>query len=268
MPAGPSNGSLSPFGAQLRYWRGQRGMSQMSLALDAGTTSRHLSFLETGRSRPSRGMVLRLSDALDIPLRERNRLLEGAGLSPVYGEQDLRGPDLRPFESAIERLMQAHEPYPATAVDGHWNVVAANDAALALFGADMVGMNVIRHMFGDPTVQATVANWPDVAWMAIDRLREKVRRAPSDAELTELLALAEAEAANLPRRESPPDDLVICPHFRVGDEIIRTVSMIARFDTAVDVTLDELSIELTYPQDEAAEGFFRRLAELRAAAAA
>ena len=258
--------SGSPFGGQLRYWRNQRGISQLSLALDAGTTSRHVSFLETGRSRPSRAMVLRLSDALDISLRERNRLLESAGLPAAYRQHELGAPDLRPFQLAIERLMHAHEPYPALAVDGHWNVVAANGGAVALFGDELVGRNVIRRFYGDPAARDRIVNWPDVAWAAVSRLRDKVCQAPSDAELRELLALAEADIDTFPRSTEPSDDLVICPHFRVGDEIIRTISMLARFDTAVEVTLDELSIELTYPQDAVAERFFREQAVARSAA--
>jgi transcriptional regulator with XRE-family HTH domain len=249
----------SPFGARLRYWRGLRGASQMALALQAGTTSRHVSFLETGRSRPSREMVIRLSEVLDLSLRDRNRLLEAAGLAPAYLEAPVGAGELEPFRIAIERMLEAHEPYPAVVVDAHWNVLAINRPASALFGGNLVGTNTIRRAYGDPTTRAVIANWPDVAWVGLARLRHQLRRSPHDEELRVLVDLAEAACSELPPPSVPADDLVVCPHFRAGDRIIRTISLVARFDTAVEVTLDELRIELTYPQDAAAEEFFREL---------
>lgn len=248
---------MSPFGALLRSWRRERGVSQLDLALAADTTSRHVSFLETGRSRPSREMVLRLAEALEIGLRDRNRLLEGAGLAGVYPQEDLHGSALRPFEQAIERLMHAHEPYPALVIDGRWNVIAANRGAGTLFGPDLVGTNMLRRFYGDPTIRASIVNLPDVAWAGLERLRREQRRAPLDDELATLVELAAAAVSDIPRPAEPPAELVICPDFRVGDEIVRTVSMVARFDTARELTLDELQIELTYPRDAAAERFFR-----------
>jgi transcriptional regulator with XRE-family HTH domain len=243
--------SLSPFGALLRSWRRERGVSQLDLALAADTTTRHISFLETGRSRPSREMVVRLADALDI------RLLEGAGLPALYRREDLHGPQLRPFEQAIERLLHAHEPYPGLVVDGHWNVVAANHAAMTMFGPDLVGANMIRRFYGDPAIRESIVNVTDVAWAGLARLRRQQRQTPLDEELRALVQLAEAAVADIPRPAEPPTELLICPDFRVGDEIVRTVSMVARFDTALELTLDELQIELTYPRDAAAERFFR-----------
>jgi transcriptional regulator with XRE-family HTH domain len=229
--------SLSPFGALLRSWRRERGVSQLDLALAADTTTRHVSFLETGRSRPSREMVLRLAEALDIGLRDRNRLLEGAGLPALYAREDLHGPQLRPFEQAIERLLHAHEPYPGLVVDGHWNVVAANDAAVALFGPDLVGSNTVRRFYGDPAIRASIVNLTDVAWAGLARLRRQQRKTPLDDELRGLVQLAEAAVADIPRPAEPPAELVICPDFRIGEEIVRTVSMVARFDTARELTL-------------------------------
>jgi transcriptional regulator with XRE-family HTH domain len=252
--------SLSPFGALLRSWRRERGVSQLDLALAAATTTRYVSFLETGRSRPSKEMVLRLAEALDIGLRDRNRLLEGAGLPALYRREDLHSPQLRPFELAIERLLHAHEPYPGLVVDGHWNVVAANQAAVTLFGPDLVGANMIRRFYGDAASRASIVNVTDVAWAGLARLRRQLRQTPLDEEMRALVELAEAAIAEIPRPAQPPDELVICPDFRMGDEVVRTVSMVARFDTARELTLDELQIELTYPRDAAAERFFRNRA--------
>jgi transcriptional regulator with XRE-family HTH domain len=249
--------ALSPFGALLRAWRRERGVSQLDLALAADTTTRHVSFLETGRSRPSREMVLRLADALDVGLRDRNRLLEGAGLAAVYPREELHGPTLRPFEQAIERLLHAHEPYPGLVVDGHWAVIAANRAAVTLFGPDLVGANMIRRFYGDPAIRASIVNVTDVAWAGLARLRSQLRQMPLDEELRALVELAEAAVADIPRPAEPPAELVICPDFRIRDEIVRTLSMVARFDTARELTLDELQVELTYPRDAAAERFFR-----------
>jgi transcriptional regulator with XRE-family HTH domain len=248
--------SVSPFGALLRSWRRERGVSQLDLALAANTTTRHISFLETGRSRPSREMVVLLAEALDIGLRERNRLLEGAGLSALYPNEDLHGPQLRPFEQAIERLLRVHEPYPGLVVDGHWNVVAANQAAVTLFGPELVGANMIRRFYGDSAIRESIVNVTDVAWAGLARLRGQLRQTPLDEELRALVELAETAVADIPRPTEPPSELVICPDFRVGDEVVRTVSMVARFDTARELTLDELQIELTYPRDAAAERFF------------
>jgi transcriptional regulator with XRE-family HTH domain len=249
--------ALSPFGALLRSWRRERGVSQLALALAADTTARHVSFLETGRSRPSSEMVLRLAEALDIGLRDRNRLLEGAGLPALYPGEDLQSPQLRPFQQAIERLLHAHEPYPGLVVDGHWNTVAANRAAVTLFGPDLVGANMVRRFYGDPAIRGSIVNLSDVAWAGLARLRRLVRHRPLDEELRALVELAEAALVDVPHPAEPPDELVICPDFRIGDEVVRTVSMVARFDTARELTLDELQIELTYPRDAAAERFFR-----------
>lgn len=252
--------AASPFGALLRSWRRERSISQLDLALAAETTARHISFLETGRSRPSKEMVLRLAEALDIGLRDRNRLLEGAGLPAVYPQEDLRGPALRPFEQAIGRLLHAHEPYPGLVVDGHWKVIAANQAAATLFGEDLVGANMIRRFYANPAAREAVVNLADVAWAGLARLRHQQRRTPLDDELRALVELVETAIADIPRPPEAPAELVICPDFRVGEEIVRTVSMAARFDTARELTLAELQVELTYPRDEAAERFFRERA--------
>ena len=124
----PASLAVSPFGARLRQWRRRRGLSQLRLAAEVGSTPRHISFLETGRSRPSREMVARLGAVLGISLREQNELLHAAGLPAAYPQARLGDPDLAPFRAAIDRLLEAHRPYRALVVDGHWNVRAANRA--------------------------------------------------------------------------------------------------------------------------------------------
>src|SRR5215213_11327077 len=117
-----------PVGTLLRAWRQRRRLSQLDLALDAGVSARHVSFVETGRAKPSRDMVLHLADQLEVPLRERNRLLLAAGYAPVYGERSLDDPEMAPVRDALELVLRGHEPYPAVVVDGGWNVVAGNRA--------------------------------------------------------------------------------------------------------------------------------------------
>lgn len=247
---------MSPFGARLRQWREIRGLSQLSLATRASSTPRHISFLETGRSRPSREMVLRLADVLDVSLRDRNQLLQAAGIAPAYPEAALQAPELEPFRRAIDALLTAHQPFPALVLDGHAQVIAANRACTMLFGGDLTGTNMIERYLTDPAARHAIVNWPDIAWAARARLRKQLRQAPLDEQLRSLVDLAEAAVADLPSPAGAEHSLVACPWFRAGDTIIRTIVVAARFDTAIEVTLDELRIELIYPQDATAEHFF------------
>jgi transcriptional regulator with XRE-family HTH domain len=249
--------AASPFGARLRLWRAHRGVSQLALAAKVGSTARHLSFLETGRSRPSRQMVLRLGEALDVPLRERNQLLHAAGLPAAYRETDFRDTDLAPYRAALDRLLRAHLPYPALVVDGHWNVVMANSACDRLYGGEIIGSNLLRRFLADPAARQAIVNWAEVAWAGLDRLRRQRDRAPSDDMLTDMVRLAETALSGVARPGGPTAEPVLCPWFRVGDQVIKTIGLAARFDPTADVALDDLRIELTYPVDATAEQFFQ-----------
>jgi transcriptional regulator with XRE-family HTH domain len=249
--------AVSPFGARLRQWRGHRGISQLALAAQVGSTARHLSFLETGRSRPSRQMVLRLGDALGVPLRERNQLLRAAGLAAAYPEADLSGPDLAPYRGALETLLRAHEPYPALVVDRHWTVLLANPASDRLYGRDLVGVNIIRMFLADPAARHVIVNWPEVAWAGLHRLRHQHDQTPFDETLAELVRLAETALHGVPPPDEPSNQPVLCPWFHIGGQVIKTIGIAARFDPTTDITLDELRIELTYPLDTIADEFFR-----------
>jgi transcriptional regulator with XRE-family HTH domain len=248
---------VTPFGARLRRWRHHRSFSQLALAVQIGSTARHLSFLETGRSRPSREMVLRLGEALGVSLRERNQLLAAAGLPPAYPETPVTAAELAPYRGAIEQLLRAHQPYPAMVVDAHWCVVFANDACAAVFGGDVAGVNLVRRMIADPAAAQAIVNWHEVAWAGLARLRQQLDQAPMDEELRALVALTETIVLDLPRPATPPAGLVVCPWFRIGDRVVRTIGMAARFDHVAEVTLDELRVELLYPLDAAADDFFR-----------
>ena len=248
---------LPPFATRLRQWRRLRHLSQLSLANAAGTTSRHLSFLETGRSRPSKDMVHRLAEALVVPLRARNELLTAAGFAAGFAETPLDAPDLEPFRSAISRLLAQHEPFPAFVLDRHWNIVAANPPAAALFTDDE--RNVVRLMYGGAW-QPLVENWEPVAWVGVQRLEDDLHRHPGDPELMALVDLASKAVRGFEQAPDVGSDLVICPHFRFGDTVVRTVSVVAQFGSARDVTLDELRVELVFPADAEAESFFRSAA--------
>jgi transcriptional regulator with XRE-family HTH domain len=247
----------SPFGVRLRRWRHQRGLSQLALAGLVGSTPRHISFLETGRSRPSRQMTLRLAGALDVGLRESNTLLHAAGLPAAYPQAGLDGADLGPYRATIERMLIAHEPYPGMVLDGHFTVILANRACTRLFGADLVGLNFVRDALTDPRTAGQLANWPAVAWAGLDRLHRHRDRNPLDEELRALVATAETALRDVPRPTADPGVLV-CPAFRAGGDVVRTIAMVARFDQAAEITLDELRVELMYPFDDTAERFFHR----------
>ncbi len=245
----------SPFGARLRQWRHRRGLSQLALAGLVGSTGRHISFLETGRSRPSRQMALRLASALDIGLREANALLHAAGLPATYPQAGIDSADLGPYRATIERMLAAHEPYPGMVLDGHWTVMLANRACTALFGTGLVGVNFVRDALANPATASMIENWAEVAWAGLDRLRRHLDRNPLDEQLQKLVAGAE-EALRGVSRPTTDSGVTVCPTFRIGGQLVRTIAMVARFDQATEITLDELRVELMYPFDETADRFF------------
>jgi len=252
-----TTGTSTPFGLLLRQWRSSSGMSQLALSIAARTTARHLSFLETGRSRPTEAMVVRLCEALDIPLRERNRMLGAAGLGPVYADERFDAPRYERARRAVERLLAAHEPYPGVLVHQDGDVISANEGAARLFGENLEGQNMMDWIFksGDPS--SAIANWADIAHVALPAVRVEAARTPSNDRLQAALHAGEQAAGAAPSH-SAQNDLVLCPWIVVDGETVRTMVVAARFDNALDVTLEELRIELVYPLDDAAEEFFTR----------
>lgn len=244
----------SPFGRGLRHWRRIRGVSQLDLASTAETTTRHVSFLETGRSRPSREMVDRLGDALAIPLRERNRLLEMAGLPPGYVEGDLESQDLAPFQAVIDRLLASHDPYPGFVLDRHWNIIQTNRGS-ELFLTNVDARNIIELALG--AWRPLIENWTLVAAALTERLAADLLRFPDDEQLQQLHDRLRDALGPTSRRSGPSTSRVICPHFNLGDTTIRTIAIAARFESVADITLDEIRVELTYPEDDTSERFFR-----------
>ena len=251
-------GSATAFGRQLRLWRSWARLSQLDLALRAGLSQRHLSFVETGRSRPGTDVVLRLATALDIPLRDRNRLLESAGLAHHYPEVELTDGISAPFRAAVSRLLEAHEPYPAFVLNRWWEVVDANAAARRLFPAGAEGFpDAVEAFLAPGGLREIVENFGEVAGMYLRRLQAEVAEA-SDERSLRLLARAKELLADVPLGSDIGDGLVICPRLRFGDEVVSTATMVARFGATREVTLDELRVELVFPADDAARAFFER----------
>lgn len=244
------------FGSQLRSWRRMRGMSQLALAVEAGTTPRHVSFLETGRSRPGSDIVLRLADTLDMPLRERNHLLAVAGLPPAFDDPAIDAPDLAPFRRVLDRMLAAHAPFPGFVFDLHGNIIAATPLGeLLLTGSDE--RNMVRLLFApDGAWREVVDNWDHVAAYALSCLQDDALRFPHDERLRALTDMALGAATGSMISAAP----IASPRLRVGTQRIDTISVISQFSSPRHATLQELRIELLYPADDLAERALRQLA--------
>lgn len=209
-------------------------------------------------------MVERISEALRLPLRERNTLHIAAGLAPAYPHDVLDSAELAVFRAVIDRMLTSHAPYPAYVVDGHWNIVQANAAATALLPPDGE-RNLVKLTYAGAW-RELITNWNDLAWPGVSRLQADAARFPSDEVLSSLVELAVAQAKSVRKTTAESSDRVLCPIFRLGDEIVRTVSVVAQFGSPRDVTLDELRIELFYPADAAADAYFQGAASAPLAA--
>src|SRR5215471_9814297 len=258
MPADPPR--VSPFGRYVRRWRAIRRMSQLDLAVAVGTTPRHLSFVETGRSRPRRELILRIADALQVPLPERNTLLAAAGLPPAFPAHELGSHALEPVNRVLEKVLRSHEPYPAWVIRRPFTIVRANAGAEVLFPGltQLTPDQLIDLWYGPGPFQDQVVNWPDVVQAGLSALRHTAADT-GDAEVIRLLGRAEAHLRDRPARPGTPagSSPVVCPVFELGGQVIRTISTVMRFDTAIEVTTSQLRIELMFPADEAAEAYFQ-----------
>ena len=259
---------IQPVGTQLREWRQRRRLSQLDLAGHAEVSTRHLSCMETGRALPSREMVLRLADRLEVPLRERNRLLTAAGYAPLYREHALADPEMRAPAQAVERVLKAHEPYPALAVDRHWTMVACNRMVTLLMQGlpqDLLGppLNVLRLSLHPQGLAPRIANL--AAWRAhlLHRLRQQVQATADPV----LAALAEELRGYAPPGDRapdpvPPDGNVYVPlqlHSPAG--VLNFISTVTVFGTPTDITLSELALETFFPADEQTAQALRQMAE-------
>jgi transcriptional regulator with XRE-family HTH domain len=251
------------FPALLKYWRGTRGMSQLDLALTAEVSSRHLSFLETGRSQPSVEMVHLLTEALDVPLRDRNDVLRAAGFAAEYPEPEIPALLQGPLGAAVDTMCAHHEPYPMMVVDGLYNVVQLNTAGtrmLALAGAELgdddVPVNLLRVMF-DPAIRELYPDWEGAAGPVLRRLQREVLQRPQDARLAELMAdLLESAALSPDWRQPGPTavgDPMLVFRLQLGELKLAFLTTITAFNAPQNVTLDELRIESWFPMDAETE---------------
>jgi len=261
-----------PVGLLLREWRTRRRLSQLDLACDAEVSTRHLSCLETGRALPSREMVLRLAERLSVPLRERNRLLVAAGYAPMYAERPLDDPALLAAREAVEQVLRGHEPYPALAVDRHWNLVSYNRMLPMLFAGLAPQMlqppvNVLRLSLHPQGLAPRIANLAQWRAHLFARLRQQITASADPA-----LAALEQELHALPgppANEAFDTNAVVVP--LLFDTVHGRLSLIATttvFGTPVDITLAELALETFFPADTATAQTLRRLGDGQIAAAA
>jgi len=258
-----------PFGDYLRQWRQHRRLSQLDLAQEAEISTRHLSFVETGRSLPSREMVLRLAERLDIPLRERNALLVAAGYAPMYRERPLDDPALSAARQAVELILKSHEPYPALAVDRHWNLVAANGMLPHLLaGADPAllqgPINVLRLSLHPQGLAPKIVNLAQWRNHLFERLRQQVHATGDPtlaALLEELRGYPVPDGADDLHMEGEHMGVVMPFRFRSSFGVLSFISTTTIFGTPVDVTLQELALETFFPADEMTGEVLRKLSQ-------
>jgi transcriptional regulator with XRE-family HTH domain len=260
--------TASPAGVLLRQWRDVRGKTQLDLSFDAGVSQKHISFVESGRSIPSRQMLLDLAQALDVPLRERNELLVAAGYAPLYSDSAIDAPVMNSISKALQRMLRQHEPFPAIVMDRHWNVVLSNDAAPQLFNCfvDLAARpsprNLLHLVFDPNGLRPFIANWPETAKGLLGRVYREALGHVIDEKTKALLA----ELSQYPgvkaewRAPAPGNVLPMIPFTLSKDGVtLNYFSMITTVGTPQTVTAEELRLECLFPADddtEAAHGRF------------
>lgn len=262
------------FGAKLRWWRERRGFSQLELSGRAEISQRHLSFLELGRASPSRQMVLRLAEALEVPLRQHNALMLAAGFAPVWRESELGTPELARIASAVDFMLAQQEPFPAVAVDRHWNLLKANGGAVRLVEflvgplAPGVQVNLADALVAPDVLRPFLLNWAEVVRYFIRSVEADAAADGSDetrALLQRLLAYKGVRSAMqgpLPEQVSSP---VVPMHFRKGETALALFTTIATLGTPRDITAQELRVESFFPLDDATAKTLRAWAAKRVA---
>jgi transcriptional regulator with XRE-family HTH domain len=254
-------------GEHLRQWRQRRHLSQLDLAGEADVSARHLSFVETGRAAPSRDMVLRLAERLDVPLRDRNVLLVAAGFAPAFPQRTLDDPALASARQAIDQVLKAHEPNPALAVDRHWNLVAANQMVGALLDGVAPHLlappvNVLRLGFHPEGLAPHTVNLAEWCAHLLERLHRQCE-ATADPELLKLYR--ELKTFPIPARQRPINGSAVAIPFQLrrGDDVLSFISTTMVFGTPVDITLSELAIETFFPADEVTTAALKNIAAHR-----
>ncbi len=268
MQSPPPPAPSAHIGVLLREWRSTRRMSQLDLALEANVSARHLSYMETGKAQPSRDMVMRLAEVLDVPLRERNSMLVAAGYAPTYRESPLSMEALAPVRRALEFILDHQNPCPAFVMNRYWDVQMTNAAMLSIFGQLKEGgpkhTNILRQVFDPQDMRPLVANWEEVAGDLIRHLHAEIAASPSDSRLRalldEVLSYPDVPAAWRTREPDMNPLPLLTTAFRSQDIELRFFSTLTTFGTTRDVTLDELRIECMFPVDEETARRCRELA--------
>ena len=250
---------LSAIGIQLRQHRKQRGMSQLDLAHAASSTSRYISFIETGRSRPGRELILRIAEALNLTLRDSNELLVSAGLPVAYAERPLEDEEMKPVRRIIEQVLKKHDPFPAWAIGPGLRFLASNQTAEKIYPG-LVGMEPqeMIDLWCAPSGNINETERAYIVFQTMHGLRHEAFHYPHPA-IPELLRQVEAYAAEI---EEPPlfsDSPVMCPTIMVNSQPVQTLSTVMRFDKVVNVTMAEIRVELIFPADDESEAVFRAL---------
>jgi transcriptional regulator with XRE-family HTH domain len=261
--------SPSTVGDHVRIWRQRRRLSQLDLAMDAEVSTRHLSFVETGRAQPSRDMILRLAERLEVPLRERNLMLVAGGFAPAFSERPLADPALAAARRAVDLVLAGHEPYPALAVDRHWTLVAANAAVQRLMAAADPALlappvNVLRLSLHPKGVAPQIANLPEWRAHLLARLRRQVE-VTADARLADLLKEIEGYPSGEVRGARPVKvdaaaSVVVPMQLDTPAGRLSLISTTTVFGTPLDITVSELALESFFPADEATAAALRALA--------
>ncbi|MDQ3367235.1 MAG: helix-turn-helix transcriptional regulator [Myxococcota bacterium] len=261
------------FGIQLRSWRLARRVSQEALAARAGVSARHLSFVENGRSQPSREVVLALAGALDVPLRERNTLLTAAGFAAAFRASPLDGEELVHLRRAIDHVLEHQEPYGAIVLGGHWNILRMNRGALRVFrqfppssaAGVLAAQNLFMGLVHPEALRPHIVNWHEVAGHVVARLHQEIAARPANEELAQLLAGVLAQPGvpaewrvPEPGRNAAP---FVSVHLRSPTLEVRLFSMLTSIGTPLDVTAEEIHIESYFPADEASEAVLRGLGD-------
>lgn len=255
---------MSAVGPLLSEYRKKNRLSQLDLSLMADVSSRHISFIETGRTSPSRAMLLRLADVLDLPHKDSNLLLHSGGYAAAYTELDLSAGDMKPVREALQLILDNHNPYPALVMDGSWNLLMANSAQQAISAQvlDASGtpptLNILEAIFREDCYRPLIENWDEVASHTLRRLRKQVLAfgKPNDSALYKrLLEMSPPDNWQQPD-DSTADGPILTVNFDMGGQSLKMFTTLTQFGTALDAGMEELLIESYFPADEACRRFF------------
>jgi transcriptional regulator with XRE-family HTH domain len=266
---------LDSFGLLLKQWRSQRGFSQLDLAVTSQVSQRHISFLESGRAKPSREMVLQLADVLEIPLRQQNLMLTAAGFAPIHAETDLSAPEMAAIRKALDFMLRQQEPYPAIVVDRYWNLLLTNNAATRLLTAFIAPkqlqthfhrdgkVNLMRAMFHPQGLRPFVVNWEDFSGHLLQRLhREAIADGESEQSrvlLNELMSYPGIAETWHQSDRSAQNTMLLTVHLKRADLELKFFSTIATLGTPYDITLQELRVECLFPADDITEHYWKQI---------